>query len=244
MAKITNRYTDWAIIYSPPDKDVLNKDKIMQLIKILKKNTTLYSISYETGETGSNPHWDIVASFKTKQAKGDLRSKFHTILDNMERPATVSTKISDLKQRLGYNLKENLDFPFSIDDTSNITDEYRQTCIKYYNEWCQQQETKNAIKNTFKYIKPQNALHEINKFILLSGESNINTEPKLKVIITQMLLQGYFFDMKALTKRKMVKAFLAYQTQNSSHLEDELDEWFVDPTNDYRCHNCQSINQI
>jgi hypothetical protein len=241
---MANRYNDWAIIYSPLDKSTLTEQKLNKLIKVLKKNSTLYSISYETGDMGQNPHWDIVTTFKTKQAKGDLVAKFHNILDNMERPCTVCTKITDIKQRLGYNLKENLDFPFSIDDTSNITDEYRQTCITYYEKWLKTQETNNKIKNTFKFIQTKNALHEINKFILLSGEENINTEAKLKIIITQMLLQGYYFDMKAITKRKMVKAYLAYTNNDTTTLKEELDEWFVDETNEYRCHNCQHINQI
>lgn len=239
-----NRFTDWAIIYSPQDKENLNETKLKQMIKVLKKNSILYTISYETGDKGQNPHWDIVVRFKTKQARGDLITKFQSILDTMERPATVCTKITDFKQRIGYNLKENLDFPFSIDDTSNIPDDYRQNCITYYEQWYKTQETKNKIKNTFKFIQPKNALYEINKFILLSEEENIDNEEKLKIIITQMLLQGYYFDMKALTKRKMVKAYLAYTNNDKSFIEEELNEWFIDETNDYQCHNCQHINQI
>ena len=65
------------------------------------------------------------------------------------------------------------------------------------------------IKYNFKYINnSKSALHEINKFIISNNYENIDNKQKLRTIIEKMLLEGYFFDMKALTKRKIVKAYL------------------------------------
>lgn len=238
---MSNRYTDWAIIYSPSDKSLICETLINQLLKILKKNCTLYSVSYEEGSQGTNPHIDIVASFKSKQARGDLVDKLHTLLGNMKRPSTDLTKILDMKQRIGYNLKESLEFPFPVSHLDHelifgITDQFKQECLDYYSNWTKEQSKVKGIKNNFKYVNTKTCLHTINKYII-EKEETITTPQSFITIIKAMTLDGYYFDMNSDRKREICKVYLAWAKQDVSDID--FSDWLEEPT--HLCSKCQYI---
>lgn len=228
---MSNRSTEWLIVWSPANKELLNLENTNKLIKVLKKLTTKYNIAYEEG-SNNNPHYDIVACFKSKQARSDIANTLCRNLSVMEwwssnkGPLTINS-INDFSFRLGYNLKECLEFPFlDVDTSQGIELVERENAILHYNNTNTEREKVAKIKHRFKYISKKQSLFTLNKYQL----SNNIPDPKSKQDFCEMLklmfLDGYYFDMKQEEKHEIYKFYMNVINQQVS--EKDINAWTMD----------------
>lgn len=226
MTKAINRFTDYLIVWSPDDKDMLDTEHKDYFIKILKKNTIKYSVCYETGEAGTNPHLDIVAVFKNKQTKNDVLKKINRTYihywDLAKSGPLVINHITDWKYRLGYNLKEGEQY-----SRENITDEEQQLAIEHYETLNKERSDKKELLTKYKYVGQKNVINTIHRFKLLKDKT-ITSSEDLYNLIKAMAMDGYYFDINHETKRKIFNFILANETQDSSYITSQLDEWILD----------------
>lgn len=228
---MSNRSTEWLIVWSPADKYKLNSENTNKIIKLLKKLTTKYNIAYEEGNN-NNPHYDIVAVFKSKQARTDIANTLCRNLSDMEwwpsnkGPLTISP-ISDFSYRLGYNLKEALPFLFADVDTSEgIELSEREFAILHYNKTNKERDKVDKIKNRFKYISKKQSLYTINKYQLKNNIPDPKNPQQFELLISKMLLEGYYFDMKQQEKYDIFRFYISVLTQQTG-LRD-VKSWTLD----------------
>lgn len=193
-----NRHNNWAITYSPQDKDNL-KLHYQTLIQTLNKNATQFLIQYEEGSKSSNPHLDIVTCFKSKQAKNDLSKKFPFL---GKKPEVVYSVIKDLKYRTGYNQKENLSSSFN--HNFNFTETFIEESIEHYTQVEEERKIQRAKYNIFTYIKESTFAYEVNKFILNNNLFFPTEESQLDKILQQMYLEGFIFTTIKKNARQLI----------------------------------------
>jgi hypothetical protein len=182
-----NRHTEWAIIYSPQDKDNISKNYQTTLIT-LTKNCTKFLVQYEEGKNETNPHLDIVAQFKSKQSKNDLTKKLGFL---GTKPAVVYSVIKDWKYRIGYNQKEQIDSPYN--HNNNIPESEITESIQHYEETEIERKKTKAKYNLFTYIKESTFAYEFNKYIINNEIEPPTEQDKYESILKQMYLEGYIF---------------------------------------------------
>ena len=142
-----NRHLNWAITYSPQDKDNIS-NHYQTTLQALNKNTTQFIIQYEEGSNSTNPHLDIVACFKSKQAKNDISKKFYFL---GKKPEVVFSVIADLPYRVGYNQKEGLESSFN--HIFNFTETFIEESIEHYTQEEIKRKQTKAKYNLFTYCK-------------------------------------------------------------------------------------------
>lgn len=182
-----NRHNNYAIIYSPADKENININ-YQATLKVLNKNCEKFIIAYEEGAKQTNPHLDIIACFKSKQAKGDLSKKFHFL---GTKPQVVYSVINDLPYRIGYNQKEKQESPFN--HIFNFTDADLESGTEHY---LQEEENRKVARkkyNLFTYIKESSFAYEYNKYILSNKLQEPLDQESYEKILQQMYLEGYIF---------------------------------------------------
>lgn len=225
---MSNRSTEWLIVWSPQDKYKLNEENTNKIIKLLKKLTTKYNIAYEEG-SNNNPHYDIVACFKSKQARTDIANTMCRNLSDLEwwrsnkGPLTINP-ISDFSFRLGYNLKESLPFLFpDVDTSQGIELAEREHAILHYNNTNKEREKVAKIKHRFKYISKKQSLYTINKYQLENNIADPATKEQFKELMAHMLKDGYYFDMK---QNEKYDIFCTYMNVLAGKVSlKELDAW-------------------
>jgi len=227
MVQAVNRFTDWYMVWSPDDKELIDSEHKEYFIKILKKNTIKFSISYEVGESGTNPHLDMVAVFKNKQTKNDVLKKINRTYihywDLAKSGPLVINHISDWKYRLGYNLKEGEQIC-----RENLTEEEQQIAIDHYDNLNIERAKEREIKQKYKYIGQKNVINTIHKY-KVKNDLKVKEPDHLAKIISTMMMDGYYFDIKSDTKRKIFKFILANELQDKDYIQADLDEWLLEP---------------
>lgn len=228
---MTNRYHDWSLVWSPEDKQDLNISNINIILKVLKKLTTRYNVEYEQGEN-SNPHLDIVASFKSKQARKDIADRLTVnpaiiFWPSNKGPLSIN-RITDWDYRLGYNTKENEDWPFidiSFPKSFNVSAEEIEIATAHYIKLNKERENVKKIKNNFKYISKKQTLYTLNNYQISNNIPTPRSESDFIDLIKAMILEGYYFDIRQNEKHEMYKFYLGFHKQTLS--QKQLDEWIL-----------------
>lgn len=226
-----NRFNNYKLVISPPlelkeliNKD-LNTDFITSIYKILKKNCNKFIISYEVG-TNDNEHLDIVACFKGKQARKDILGKLKNIFtqEELEDKRYINIgKITDLQQRLGYSLKEQIN-----NISEGFTDDELTEASEYYAEW----ERENNIKKELKDIKTINTTAKAIQYMCNFIKHHKDFDPEMfnKTIlisfIKETIQKGVHYDLSINQKRNMSRFLMAYYGKNMTalnYLANEFD---------------------
>lgn len=212
-----NRHLNWAITYSPLDKDDL-KTHYQSTLQALNKNTTQFIIQYEEGSKSSNPHLDIVACFKSKQAKNDVGKKFYFL---GTKPQVVYSVIADLKYRIGYNQKENL--PSSFNHNFNFEETFIKESIEHYTEVENERKKQKAKYNLFTYCKESSFAYEVNKYIINNKIEPPTEEIDLENVLNQMYLDGYIFNTIRKNARQLIGRQIIHTYRKKRDKEYYLD---------------------
>lgn len=182
-----NRHNNFAIIYSPEDKANI-KNHYQATLKVLNKNCDKFIIAYEEGKTQSNPHLDIVACFKSKQARNDLSKKFSFL---GTKPQVVYSVINDLPYRIGYNQKEKTESP--LNHIFNFTDSDIEAAVEHYISEEQSRKLAKKKYNLFTYIKESTFAYEFNKFVIQNKIIEPITQSAYEKVLSEMYISGYIF---------------------------------------------------
>lgn len=214
-----NRHLNYAIVYSPADKENI-QHHYQKTLKVLNKNCEKFLIAYELGKNETNPHLDIVACFKSKQARNDLTKKFNFL---GTKPEVVYSVIKDLPYRVGYNQKESLDSPFN--HNFNFTDSDIESAVQHYIDEEESRKVARKKYNLFTYIKESTFAYEYNKFILSNKLEEPTDQYSYELILKQMYLRGYIFTTirsEALQKiGRQIIAVYKFKKDDSYNLEDD-----------------------
>lgn len=229
---MANRHTDWYIVWSPQDKDEINKNNILYFIKLLKKNSIHYSVNYEEGEN-QNSHLDMVVSFKSKQSKTDILKKIDSNVihywDQAKSGPLVIGHITDLPYRLAYSLKEDLTVPVEgiTEQMNTYSEEYIENAKQHFIKTNEQREDLKKLKGKYKYIGTKNVINTIYKY-MLEHKITIASQNDFIFLIKKMSLDGFYFDIKAAQKRSIYRFILANETQDIGMIQQDIDEWIMD----------------
>jgi len=212
-----NRHLNWAITYSPQDKDNL-KEHYQPLLQALNKNTNQFIIQYEEGSNSTNPHLDIVACFKSKQAKNDVGKKFYFL---GKKPEVVYSVIADLRYRIGYNQKERLDSSFN--HNFNIEQSFIDESIEHYTQEEIKRKATKAKYNLFTYCKESTFAYEINKYIINNKLEPPTEEEDLETVLNQMYLDGFIFNTIRKNSRQLIGRQIIHTYRKKKDKEYYLD---------------------
>ena len=248
--KTLNRCPSWALVYSPLDKDDI-QNNYQNLLQTLNKNTIKYIIQYEEGKQKSNPHLDIVAEFKTNQARSDLTRKFPFLGKS---PAVVYSKVEDWKYRIGYNQKEML--PSPLNHCFNITEAEITESVEHYLAEEEARKVRKSKYGLFTYIKESTFAYEVNKYIINTQSEPPTTPHALHQVMRRMYYDGYIFttikrDSLQVIGRQIILVY-KYQKDPGSILENsdinriaETDikiPYHLETEASNLCSACSSIN--